>query len=309
MKGQIMKLRTGVYSALLALSLINAPAMAVDQILLPDEAQFPESIAISENGDIYTGSVTTGHIVRLPAEGGEPTIFVEGGANGAISIGGLLLSPQEDVLYACSSDLGLNQFSGTAAPGLLAFDIESGDLTARWDLPGGGLCNDLVQAADGTIYVTDSFVPRILALKPGADAFETLLQDENFAGDGFNLSGIALLGNSLIVAKFNSGQFFRIDLDAAPNLMAEEIALDQPIIAPDGMRALSTNQLIATSAAGALAKLEIEGNEARVTMLDHPLNGPTSLALHKDKIYATEGQLDKLSGEKPTQFTIAVIPQ
>lgn len=306
-------------STLLALGLawgaIASPASAsgIDQLVLPEAANFPESIAIDSAGGIYIGSVTLGNIVYLPADGGAPRIFIEGGSKGAISVGGLMLSAQEDILYACSSDLGLNGFSGTAAPGLLAFDVKSGDLKNRWDLPGGGLCNDLVQADDGTIYVTDSFVPRVLSLKTGAETFETLLQDDGFSGEGFNLSGIAILDNALIVAKFNSGQFFRIDLTTAP-VAAQEIQLSQPIYAPDGMRTLEGNSVLIAASSGQVVHMTIDELEAEVTPLNHAFDAPTSLALHGEKVFVVEGQLNKLPAFDPTatapeQFTISVISQ
>lgn len=288
-------------------------APARDQIVLPKSASFPESIAIDSAGGIYTGSVTLGNIIYLPADGDAPKIFVEGGTNGAISIGGLLLSPQQSILYACSSDLGLNSFSGSAAPGLLAFDVASGALQKRWDLPGGGLCNDLAQGEDGTIYVTDSFVPRILSLKPGADAFESLVQDARFSGEGFNLSGITILDDALIVAKFNSGQFFRIDLTSTPTV-AQELQLSQPIYAPDGIRAVDGNGILVAASSGQVVHIEIDGLEAKVTPLDYAFDAPTSLALHGEKIYVLEGQLNKLPAFDPTavapeRFTISVLPR
>lgn len=299
--------------ALSAVATFATVASARDQIVLPETASFPESIAIDSTGGIYASSVTLGNIIYLPADGGAPKVFVEGGTHGAISIGGLLLSPQQDILYACSSDLGLNKFSGSAAPGLLAFDVESGALKKRWDLPGGGLCNDLVLAEDGTIYVTDSFVPRILSLKPGADAFETFVQDERFTGEGFNLSGITILDNALIVAKFNSGQFFHIDLTSTP-AVAQELQLSQPIYAPDGVRTVDGNGILVAASSGQLVHIEIDGLEAKVTPLDYTFDAPTSLALHGEKIYVLEGQLNKLPAFDPTavapeQFTISVLPR
>ncbi|WP_299348473.1 hypothetical protein [uncultured Maritalea sp.] len=303
-----------VFSALVALGISIAPAISEERgrLILPETAAFPESIAIDKSGGIYTGSVTMGNIVYISADGTDK-LFVRGGTNGAISIGGLLLSNEQDTLYACSSDLGLNGFSGSAATGLLAFSTSSGELIARWDFPGGGLCNDIAQAPDGTLYVSDSFVPRVLKLPTGADAFETFLQDERFSGEGFNLSGITLLGDSLILAKFNTGQFFRVDLANGPAL-AQVIQLDQPIFAPDGLRTLNDDTILVAAASGQIARLRIDGLKAKVIPQNSSFDGPTSLALHEGKIYVVEGQLNKLpafdpSAIAPNQFTISIINQ
>jgi hypothetical protein len=51
------------------------------------------------------------------------------------------------------------------------------------------LCNDMVVAADGTVYVTDTLSGRILRLKKGASALETWATDPRWDAKGPQLNG------------------------------------------------------------------------------------------------------------------------
>lgn len=89
---------------------------------------------------------------------------------------------------------------------LVAFDLESGRLLARYPLPEDArehLLGDLTLAADGTIYATDSSAPTLWRLAPGAAAPEPWLTSSEFE----SLQGIALLdaGRKLIVSDYANG--------------------------------------------------------------------------------------------------------
>ena len=61
--------------------------------------------------------------------------------------------------------------SGTKPGALKTFDLKTGAPKASYDVPAGTiagqmpLCNDMVVAGDGTVYITDSLSGRILRLK------------------------------------------------------------------------------------------------------------------------------------------------
>ena len=51
--------------------------------------------------------------------------------------------------------------------GVKAFDLQTGAAKGSYDFPGGGFANDLTFDAQGNLYVTDSWTPRILRLRAG----------------------------------------------------------------------------------------------------------------------------------------------
>jgi hypothetical protein len=57
----------------------------------------------------------------------------------------------------------------------------------------GGLCNDFITAADGTLYATDTVLGRIIRLKPGATERDVWANDPSLVG----IDGIAFVGGKL----------------------------------------------------------------------------------------------------------------
>ena len=163
------RIRNGLAAVLSVLTICTAfLSMADNTISLPGDTLFPEGIAADSQGGLYIGSLAGGRILYLQPGNFSPRVFVQDGANGLMSVGGLIVSPDGETLFACNSDIGISTFTGLSKPGLVAFDTKSGVIKGRWDFPGGGLCNDMTMMPDGTILMTDSFIPRILALKAGA---------------------------------------------------------------------------------------------------------------------------------------------
>jgi hypothetical protein len=60
---------------------------------------------------------------------------------------------------------------------LRAFELSTGTAKGSYPFDGGGLCNDIAVARDGTIFVTDTRGGRILTLKPVATALGVLPPD------------------------------------------------------------------------------------------------------------------------------------
>jgi len=290
----ISRFVTGLLLALFFTSATSAEEART--ISLPGKQLFPESIAIESSGGVYLSSVTQAEILYLDPETGKAADFVESGAFGLASVGGLQLGPDGKVLYACNSDLGLTSHPADGGPALLAFDVADRKRVSRWALPGGGLCNDMAIAEDGTIYVTDSFVPRILVLRPDADELTPLTVDQRFSGKGFNLSGIAVLEGRLIVAKFNSGELFSVD---RASRQVEPLRLSQQLLQPDGIAVAGPDTLLVAESGGRLSKLVLSGNNVDVTVLAEGLRGPSDVALADGRAFVLEGQLDRLPGFDP----------
>ena len=109
-------------------------------------------------------------------------------------------------------------------------------------MPQGGFCNDITKDNQGNIYITDSWNPRILRLEKGKKDLSVWNKNEIFSGEGFNLNGIDFDGHdSLYVNKYNTGQFFKINLR---NKQLVEIKLPRPLFAPDGLKILDKNKIL-----------------------------------------------------------------
>lgn len=289
------------FTAALMVGLSAMAAQAQTAITLPDPAFAPEGIAADSDGALYTGSLTQGRIVRIAPETGDVSDFAAPGANGMVSVVGLHVSG--DLVYACSSDPGASTLTGTAGPALVAFDRKTGAATGRFDLPeGGAFCNDIAEMPDGTILATDSFAPRIYALRPDSDRLEIWFENQGFVADGFNLNGIAYDAGAVYVLRYNTGSFHRIGVtvDGAADVVSE-IDLPAPFRGPDGLTALGAGRFIvveggglSAGARGALLGVRLNGDAVLVETITDDLNIPTTATVVGDTVFVVEGQLDHL---------------
>lgn len=264
-------------------------------LVLPGDELYPEGITAAADGTFFVGSIREGTIERIApgATSADPQPFVAAGVNGLVSALGLLADG--DRLWACSSDPGLSRLTGTGPPGLKWFDLASGAPLGSADLPGGGLCNDLARDGAGNLYLTDSFGPRILMLPAGGQTLGVWLEASAFAGNGFNLNGIEVLGGAVYTVKFNSGQLFRIPIESDGRAGAmTEIALDRALEQPDGLR-VHGDDLVVVEGVGRLSRIQLGANAtATVTTIRDGLANPTTAALVGREAWVVEGQLGHL---------------
>ncbi len=197
----------------------------------------------------------------------------------------------------CNSDIGVSDFKGASQPGLLAFDTKTGALQGRWDFPDGGLCNDLTLTPNGTLLVTDSFNPRILALNPDENSLSIWSTDERFFTEsGFNLNGITWNEQGLFVVKYNTNELFRIDLNDDGSAGAiNNIILSRPLGGPDGIETLGSGELLVVEGnTGTLATIRLDGLNGQVKTLAEGLDVPTTAVIFDNIAYVIEAQLDDL---------------
>jgi len=290
--------------ALLLAPPVSARAASRREIALPGDRFFPEGVAAASDGTLFVGSLREGRIVRIAPDGAVAEHVPPGGGD-LVSAAGLRVDEARGLLWACSSDPGVGVRTGKAAPALKAFDLRTGVPKGSWVLPGGGFCNDVAVAADGTVFVTDSFGARVLRLAPGATSLAVHASDPRFGGAGFGLNGIvASTDGALFVVQTNTGVLWRIDAKghAAP------VALQRPLVAPDGLVALPDGALLVVET-GSLAR--IDPGSGRVTTLAAGLLGPTTVALRGGEAVVAQGQLDKLFDPQhpaPAPFSLAVVP-
>lgn len=291
----------GALSAALFLSF--AAAAAETPLSLPDAKFGPEGIGIDRAGDLYLGSLTQGRLIKVEAKTGKVEDFAAAGVNGMVSVVGVHVAANDKTIYACSSDPGISALKGKALPAIVAFDRATGKPAGRFELPQGGhFCNDLTELADGTILATDSFAPRIYALKPGATKLETWFEDTYFAGEGFNLNGIAADGKLVYVVRYNKGTLHAVPvLENGAAGKRIDVSLPRPLLAPDGLTALGQNRFLVVEggglkkgARGRLTAVTIKDNKAELHVIADDLKIPTTTAVRDGIAYLVEGQLDHL---------------
>ncbi|MCI5047269.1 MAG: hypothetical protein MRY59_07185 [Aquisalinus sp.] len=298
-------------SAAAVFSMVNT-APREETITLPGDRLFPEGIAASSDGRIFVGSFIDGTIIETNRSG-ETSIFAEAGENGLVSVVGLMVDEKANLLYACSSDPGVANLTGAATPAVSVFDLTTSEAVARYELPGGGFCNDMTQTPDGSIYITDSFNPRVLKLDPSKDAISVWLEDELFTGEGFNLNGIAYQNGALYTVKYNSGQLFKINFDGNGSAgLIEVLETSRQLQNPDGLIASSWNELLVVEGSGQVSTICVKDHFGEVNSVSEKLNVPTSVALLNGLGYVVQSQFDHLFNPEvaktaPDAFSIQVI--
>jgi len=270
---------------------------ATEQATLPGRMLFPEGVAVDKQGGLYVGSLTKGRILYLEPGSHKASVFIRDGSNGLMSVAGMVVSSDGGTLYACNSDLGVSDFKGASRPGLVSFDIKSGSFGGRWEFPDGGLCNDLALTPDGTLLMTDSFKPRILALKPHAKSLSLWSKDARFFTEkGFNLNGITWNRQGVFVVKYNTNELFRIVMKQDGSAgSVDQITLSRPLGGPDGIKTLASGKLLVVEGkTGTLATIRVDKLNGKVRTVGKGLNVPTTAAVFGNTAYVVEGQLDHL---------------
>jgi len=289
-------------------------------LTLPDLKFAPEGIAISDDGTVYTGSLTQGRIISIDLNN-QVTDLVPKGSNGLVSAIGMEVSTDNKLLYVCSSDGGFSALSGTVGPALLVFDRVSGESIDRYELPGGtGFCNDIAVLPNGVVLATDSFKPRIYSLAPEATELNVWLEDDQFAAEGFNLNGIAYdnQSQSVFVVRYNTGTFHRISIDDQGMAgKVTEVPLSKSINGPDGLTALGGGRFLLVEGGGLdadsmgnLLAITMNADGAEVELLASELKIPTTTAVYRDYAFVVEGQLDHLFNQEtgePDPFRIVPV--
>ena len=173
----------------------------------------------------------------------------------------------------------------TGQTALRAFDLKSAAAKGTYPFPGGGLCNDIAVAADGTAYATDTTGGRILRLKPGAAALDVWATDPMTIGF---VDGITLLNDGAVyVNTFTTGRLVRVpvgrDGSAGPMVSLET---SQPLVRPDGLRSTGANTMIQAEGQGRVTEITINGNRAEIRVLKEGLTGATAVTRVGGTLYA-----------------------
>lgn len=264
------------------------------QITLPGDRFFPEGVAVARDGTLYIGSMEEGSIARAAPGAAAAEPFIAAGANGLVSVLGVLADDARGLLWACSSDAGNARLSGSAPVAVKSFDLATGAPKGSYELPGGGFCNDLALDAAGNLYVTDSWSPRLLRLPAGGAALEVWLSDSQLGAEQWSLNGIDVdtANNLLYTVNQRAGKLFRIAIgpDGKPGAPVQ-ISTSQPLRRPDGLKVVRPGLLAtAEGGSGGMALLTLSGDSAQVKVVSEGLDGVATFALWGGSAWIVENQ-------------------
>lgn len=290
-------------------SLLSMPLPAQS---LPDNF-FPESVAVSASGRIFVGSNTDSRVVEIPAGGTISQPFVPAGANGLMSVQGLLADDMRGLLWACTADLGVsNTPKGPSA--LLAFHLDKGSDAGRWPLPDDGFCNDIALGPNGSLLITDTTHDRIFRFDVKEKSISTWIKHPILGGQPFNGNGIAVDRANVFVSTFADGRLIRVPVKSdgsAGNPI--ELVLPRPLKGGDAIRVAGPDRLFIfenglPDGGGQVTLAQIEGDRATLVPITSAVNEPTSGAIAGNRLLVVESQFAKLygakKGTKPDAFSI-----
>ncbi len=288
--------------AMLALIATHGAAVAAPpQVELPGDHAFPESLTSKQDGTLFVGSFAEGGVLRVTPGANKAAPWIKPGANDSRSTFGVLADETTNTLLVCSNDT-----SGFGVPGpgsakgsaLKTFDLTTGEAKGSTPLPGAStLCNDIALGPDGSAYVTDSFNPHILRLKPGGSEFEVWASDPRFAPPkgGAGLDGIAFGSDGAVyVDTFTPGGLFKVAVTGGKAGEVTTLQTSRKITLPDSLRSYGANRFLMIEGAGSLDLVTINGQTAEVATIQDGFGGPVSVTQVGSIAWVAEGQLDHL---------------
>jgi len=241
---------------------------------------FPEGMSHDpRSGAWYVGSIRHRKVTRV-LPGGASEDVVREGQDGLWSVLGVRTDPPRGTLWVTTA--AIPQGAGyipadSGRSGVYAFDLGTGRLKARYLLPAsaaGHLLGDLVVAANGDVYATDSRDPVIWRIRRGSGEAQEFLRHPLFR----SLQGPALdpAGRTLYVADYSHG-ILAVDLNTR-QVRALPVPPRTTVLGIDGL-AWHSGALIGVQngvAPARVVRLQLDGTGQRiteVTLLDrnHPL--------------------------------------
>ena len=306
----------------------QASAEPMAPIALPAGFLYPNGVTQAPDGRLFVGSVVSGRIAMIDGDAvgrfdvDDPSVFA--GTT-------LRFDAAAGRLWGASPDfLGTEQPDGTVkrrAHRIFARDTKSGVVDVVLMIPQSGFGNDIAIGADGTLFVTDTRLPRILTLPPGASRFTVLIADPQLSSDGegtkgIGAAGIALApdGQTLLVGIYGSGEVFAIERTETAAARSRRIVLQRPLENPDGFAIDRKGDLLlveggVASGNGKLTRIvdPLADGKRPVQTLVEGLDIPVNLlidAADPNLVYVTESGLghrftpSRRSGTPPETFYV-----
>ena len=304
-------LACGILAGLAACSETGRPATtaAPADITINGSDLYTESISADQAGNIYAGSLK-GTIFRAIAgsEVAEPWIE-PGETNGLLTLFGVLADEEHGLLWTCSNPDMFGGASEGQRSALKAFNLETGEFSASYDLPEGRqACNDIAIAADGSAYASETGNGQIFRLAPGASELKLFAKGDELAG----IDGLAFAEDgTLYINNVRHNLVQRVERDengAYAGLTTLELSM--PVSAPDALRPLGGNRFIQSEGQGGrIAMISVDGNSATVTPLFDGVDSAPGVTTIGNAGYAIEGKIQylvnpDLKGQDPGAFML-----
>ena len=266
-------------------------AAEVHDIVFDDTRVFPESLDVSADGTIYTGS-WKGIVYRaLPGQDAKPWIRPDD-KNGILTILGVAVDAARGQLWVCSVPAKDRDPPAPGTSTLLSFDLKSGELKLSLPLPApDSVCNDIAIAADDTAYMSETANGRIFRIRPKVDKLELFAQDDALKGvDGIVFSSSGQLYVNLVT----TGLLFRVGIDKDGKYAGlTKITPSRSLEGPDGFRLIKGDSFLMTeNKAGTIDRVIIKGDQATVETLRGGLMSPTSAVIRQGVVYGVERKIE-----------------
>ncbi len=285
---------------------------------LDGEGVFPEGVAVGGR-HVYVTSKADGTVYRGTRSGSTLRPWLPGGVDGRTTATGVVATRDRVVV------------AGAETGRLDVYDARSARLLATYRVPdpeAATFVNDVVLAASGDLYATDSERPviyRVLAAEidgsgplgsqPGLAVERTLevavgLPPDSY-GEGFNANGIVATrdGSALLVVYSNSGALYRVDLGTGDT---QQVDLDRPLLNGDGLQLRGRTLYVARNFDNLVVGVRLTADHRRgVTRVECSYPGadvPTTLAFDRGSLLAVNSQFDTFFlGEPLTspRFTVS----
>lgn len=293
--------------------LTEQPGASAMDVTIADAMVFPESLSADAAGTLYVGSVK-GIIYRALAGSDMATAWIKPNAtNGLQRVLGIVADDRSRTLWACTSPAVLPGPSTPGAAAVVAFDLTTGALKARYPLPGPpGACNDIAIASDGTAFVTEGSNGRLFAIAPGTKQATLFAQDPALVG----VHGIAFAGDGkLYVNNAHQNMILRVDRKPDGSFASlTRLIVSMPLNGPSGLRPLQGSQFLqAEEQGGRVSLLTISGDRVDVKVIEDNIPGTAAVDHVGDVAYTAEGKINylfdpKLKGKDPGPFVMRAVP-
>lgn len=296
---------------------------------------FSEGVTVDADGNFYIGSMNLGVIHKVDAGSKTSAPFIEPDAeNGLVSVLGLFADSKKDLLYACSSDAGNGKNAGAAQAAIKVFKLSDGSFVESYEWPAyahpwvdmadsgvpdgvNGFCNDMAMDADGNLYATDSWYPRVLRLPAGGHALEewALAPDVFPSSDPWHLNGIDVdaSSNTVYVVENHPGALYAIPIESNGSAgPVAQVTTQRPVYGPDGLKVIADGLLaIAEGPTSGMATVEITGSTGYVRRISTGLDGVATFAMQGGSAWLVENQGDHFwggDGMETKPFRLVEVP-
>lgn len=285
-----------------ALVLVATAANAASDVTVSTPMAFPESLTSTPDGTVYIGSMNLGEMYRAAPGSTQATTWISKQKGDFGRVLGVLADARRDTLYVCDNN-------GDRAY-LKTFSIRTAALTNRYELPGGGFCNDIALKGNDA-YITDTKGGRVLKLARNAKVLAVWYT--NNPADA-SLDGLVWQGNTLYTNTYNGNHLIRIPMNADGSAgTGVNLSTSVDIFQPDGMRLGPNGELLLVEGRGKdgngrLDKVTVHGNAATITVLKQGLMLPTAVTTVGSAALVLEAKLNyqrdpALKGKDPGTFT------